>query len=70
MPGLNSLNKILRAVRDGLITGEHAKKAKRALGKKPKSRPGKGKKPDHPAFMSERERQMKMLKQMSKEINK
>tara|TARA_R110002051_G_scaffold60491_1_gene110695 strand:- start:2461 stop:2646 length:186 start_codon:yes stop_codon:yes gene_type:complete len=36
MPGLSSLNKILKAVRDGDISPSYARKAKRAIGKKPK----------------------------------
>tara|TARA_R110000803_G_scaffold7918_2_gene25468 strand:- start:540 stop:716 length:177 start_codon:yes stop_codon:yes gene_type:complete len=36
MPGLSNLNKILQAVKDGDISMSYAKKAKRAIGKKPK----------------------------------
>ena len=36
MPGLSSLNKILKAVRAGDISPSYARKAKRAIGKKPK----------------------------------
>tara|TARA_R110000744_G_scaffold110240_2_gene208040 strand:- start:844 stop:1032 length:189 start_codon:yes stop_codon:yes gene_type:complete len=38
MPGLSSLNKILKAVRAGDISPSYARKAKRAIGQKPKQR--------------------------------
>ena len=38
MPGLSSLNKILKAVAAGDISPSYARKAKRAIGKKPKQR--------------------------------
>ena len=36
MPGLSSLNKILKAVKAGDISPSYARKAKAAIGKKPK----------------------------------
>lgn len=36
MPGLSSLSKILKAVKAGDISESYARKAKRAIGKKPK----------------------------------
>ena len=38
MPGLSSLNKILKAVKAGDISPSYARKAKRAIGQKPKQR--------------------------------
>jgi len=61
MPGLSSLNKILKAVKAGDISESYARKAKRAIGKKPKqSRPKE--------FNKKKSNRTKTTKRINKEI--
>ena len=63
MPGLSSLNKILKAVKAGDISPSYAREAKRAIGQKPKqTRPKE--------FNKKKSKKDKTKKDKTKRINK